>query len=118
MKTYETAMGRGVERIDRRNVFRIGGKIFKTIVYKRVPVKVRSHQEYIEVGVIEVEIPLAISKLKLREWGGTIYFEENVLYLRIIKEDVKLKEIATGHLGVSLARNIEDDKEETVKELF
>ena len=30
----------------------------------------------------------------------------------------ELEETATGHLVVSLAKNIDDDKEEVVKELF
>ena len=52
MRTYETAMGREFERIDRRDVFRMGEKNFKAIMYKRDPVRMGSHQEDLEVGVI------------------------------------------------------------------
>ena len=82
---------------------------------KKVSVKIESHQEDIEVGVIEVEVPFALSKLKLKEWVGTIDFEEKVLHLTITYEEVKLEETCTGHLVVNLAKNITDNKEEIVE---
>ena len=65
MKTYQTANGREFERIDRKDIFRMGEKNFKTIMYKKVLIRIGSHQEDLEVGVIEVEIPLLISKRML-----------------------------------------------------
>ena len=47
------------------SIFKIGEEKFKTTAYKKVSVKIGNHQEEIEVGIIEVEIPLAISKRKL-----------------------------------------------------
>ena len=70
MKTEETAMRREFQRIDSKDIFRMGEKNYKTIMYKKVPVRVVSHQEDLEVGVIEVEIPLLISKRKLKDWGA------------------------------------------------
>ena len=49
---------------------------------------------------------------------GIIDFKENILYLRITKEDIKLEETTTGHLVVILAKNIKDDKEEIIPEFF
>ena len=104
--------------LDRRDIFRMGEKNFKTIMYKRVPVRIGSHQEDLEVGVMEVKIPLLISKRKLKEWGDIIDFKENVLHLRITNKVIKLDETTTSHLVVRLVKNIKDDKEEIVKELF
>ena len=70
MRTYKTAMGREFERIDQKDDFRIGEKKYKTIMYKKVPIRVGCHQEDLEVGVIEVKIPLFISKRKLKHWEG------------------------------------------------
>ena len=42
----------------------------KSITFKMVSVKIGSLQEYVEVGVIDTEIPLALSKLKLKEWAA------------------------------------------------
>ena len=77
-------------------------------MFKMVPVKIGSHEEDIEAGVIVVEIPLALSKFKIKEWGVTIDFEENVLHLRITNKDVKLEEAATGHLEISLAKKYKE----------
>ena len=43
MKAYETSMEREFERINRRDVFRIGEKNFKKAKYKKVPMKIGSH---------------------------------------------------------------------------
>ena len=61
IKTCGTAMGRKFFRIDIRDIFQMGEQNFKTAMNKRVPVKIGSHQEDLEVGVIEVEIPLVVS---------------------------------------------------------
>ena len=44
-RKYKTAMGRKFERINTKDVFRMGEKNFKTITYKKVPIRVESHQK-------------------------------------------------------------------------
>ena len=91
IKTYKAAVGREFEKIKRRDEFRISGKNCKTIMFKLIPVKIGNHQEDTEVGVIDVEFPLSLSIFKLKDRGGTIDFEENVLHLKFTNEDVKLE---------------------------
>ena len=43
MRRYQTAIGKEFEKIDRRDVFRMGEKNLKTVMYKTVPVRIESH---------------------------------------------------------------------------
>ena len=60
--------------IDRRDVFWMDEKNFRTVAYKRIPVSIEKLHVDLEVGIIDVKIPLLILKRKLKEWGGMIDF--------------------------------------------
>ena len=55
------------KEFDRKDVLRMEEKNFKTIMYKKVPVKVASHHKDLEVGIIDTEILLVVSNRKIRE---------------------------------------------------
>ena len=45
MKFYENEIGQVCKMVNKRYVFRIGEKEFRTVMYKKVPVKVGNYQE-------------------------------------------------------------------------
>ena len=49
-------------------------------MYKTIPVKIGPYEEELEVGIIDTEIPLHISKKKLKEWGGKLT-SETILFI-------------------------------------
>ena len=69
LKTYQSSRCREFRNLNRSDTFQMGETIFKTICYKLIPVKIGNHEEELEVGIIDAEIPLLISKRKLKEWG-------------------------------------------------
>ena len=69
----------------------------------------------IEVGVVEANIPMLLSKSKLKEWGVKIDFLENTMFIRKTSEVIKLKETEQGHLTYPMGKNIKDNEEELVK---
>ena len=96
----------------------MGNEVFKTKMFKVIPVQIGSYVEEIEVGIIDTEIPLLISKRKLKEWGGKIDFQDNTLHLRKSGETVRMEETSSGHLVIDLGKNLKKDKKEAIKQLF
>ena len=58
----------------RSDTFKMGNEVFKTVMFKVIPVKIGTYTEEIEVGIIDTEIPLLISKRMLKEWGEKYTF--------------------------------------------
>ena len=73
-------------------------------MYKKIPLKIGSHEEEVEVGIVDANIPLLISKKKLKEWGGIIDFKKNTLFMRNTRETIKLTESPSGHLTISVGK--------------
>ena len=118
LKTFESSQGAEFPTVKRADTFKMGNDNFKTLMYKRIPVRIGELEEELEVGIIDTEIPLLISKKKLKEWGGRIDFQENTLYLRKSGETIHMEETSTGHLVINLSKDLKKDKDEAVKELF
>ena len=118
LKTYESSKGEEFKTIQRSDTFKMGNDNFKTLMYKRIPVRIGEQDEELEVGIINTEIPLLISKKKLKEWGGRIDFQENTLYLRKSGETIQMEETSTGHLVINLSKDLKKDKDEAIQELF
>ena len=64
LRNYEIS-----KEVKRSDTFKMGKEVFKTVMFKVIPVKIRTYTEDIEVGIIDTEIPLLIYKRKLKEWG-------------------------------------------------
>ena len=118
MKTFEHSTDRVYEITDMEDHFKFGDEVFKTIAYKRVPLKIGSMEETVDVGVVEAKIPLLISKRKLKEWGAKIDFEKNEMYIRKTNETIKLNETKSGHLTINLAKTIADNADDFLKEVL
>ena len=118
LKTYESSKGKEFKTVKRSDIFKMGNDNFKTIMFKKIPVSIGTHEEEIEVGIIDTEIPLLISKKKLKEWGGKIDFQENTLYLRKTGETIQMEETSTGHLVINMAKDLRENKDEAIHELF
>ena len=118
MKTFEHSTDQVYEVTDLEDHFKFGDEVFKTITYKRIPLKIGSMEEMVDVGVVEAKIPLLISKRKLKEWGAKIDFEKNEMYIRKTDETIKLNETKSGHLTLNLAKTIADNAEDFIKEIL
>ena len=118
LKMYESSKSEEFKTIQRSDTFKMGNDNFKTLVYKRIPVRIGEQDEELEVGIINTEIPLLIYKKKLKEWGGWIDFQENTLYLRKSGETIRMEETSTGHLVINLSKDLKKDKDEAIQELF
>ena len=118
LRTYQSSKGIEFSCINRKDVFQMGNTVFNTIMFKRIPVKIGNHEEVLEVGIIDTEIPLLISRKKLREWGGKIDFEDNTLHLKSTGETIQLEVTSTGHLVMNLGKDLKNDKEEAIQQLF
>ena len=118
LKTYESSRGYEFKKVNRKDTFKMGNNVFNTVMFKKIPIRIGKHEEEIEVGIINTEIPLLISKKKLKEWGGKIDFQENTLFLRNSGETVQMEETSSGHLVINLAKDLDSNKEEAIQELF
>ena len=106
LKTYESSQDKEFERVRRSDTFQMGDTVFKTIMFKRIPINIGGHEEELEVGIINTEIPLLISKKKLKEWGGKIDFEDNTLHIRKTGKTIQMEERSTGHLVIKQFDNL------------
>ena len=118
LKTYEHSLGKELPRLNKVDYFKFGDTVYKTEMYVRLPLELESLQEYVDVGIVKANVPLLISKMKLKEWGGIIDFSENTLHLKATNETIKLKETESGHLSVNVGKTIENNREEVVHEIL
>ena len=61
-------------------------------------------EEYVEVGVIDSNLPLLVLNAKLKEWGAKMDLGENKLYLRKSDEVNDVIRTESGHLAIKLGR--------------
>ena len=118
MKTFEHSTDMKYEEIDLEDHFKFGNEVFKTTTYKKIPLTIGSLEEMVDVGVVTANIPLLISKKKLKDWGARIDFEKNELFIKKTNETVKLNETKSGHLTLNMARTLPENSEEFLKEIF
>ena len=117
LKTYESSCGKTFRSVGKEDFFRLGNETFKTVKTVRIPFNIGALKEEIDVGVVEANIPMLLSKSKLKEWGAKIDFLDNTMYIRKTKETIKLKETKQGHLTFPMAKNIKDNVDELVKHI-
>ena len=117
LNTYESSCSRKFPTVGKEDHFKLGNETFKTIKTVKIPFKVGKLEEELEVGVVEANIPMLLSKSKLKEWGVKIDFLENTMFIRKTSEVIKLKETAQGHLTFPMGKNIKDNEEEIVKRI-
>ena len=118
MKTFEHSTERKYEELDIEDHFKFGNEVFKTSTYKNIPLHIGKLTEMVKVGVVAANIPLLISKKKLKDWGAKIDFERNELFIRKTNETIKLNETASGHLTINVAKTLPENKEEFLREIF
>ena len=118
LKTYEHSLGKELKRVNKVDFFKFGDTVYQTEMYVRMPLQLGRLKDTVEVGIVTANIPLLISKLKLKEWGGILDFSENTLYLKVTDETIKLKESPSGHLTVNVGKTLDHNKEEMVKEIL
>ena len=92
LNTYESSCGQKFQKVGKEDHFKLGNETFKTIKTVRIPFKIGKLEEELEVGVVEANIPMLLSKSKLKEWGARIDFLENTMFIRKTSEVIKLKE--------------------------
>ena len=118
LRTYEHSLGQELERVDKVNYFKFGDTVFKTEMYVKMPLQLGSLKDSVEVGIVKANVPLLISKMKLKEWGGVVDFSENTLFLKATNETIKLQESESGHLTVNVGKTVENNREEIIQEIF
>ena len=117
LKTYESSCGKKFQMVGKVDHFKLGNETFKTIKTVKIPFKIGKLNEELDVGVVEANIPMLLSKSKLKEWGVTIDFLENTMFIRKTSELIKLKETKQGHLTYPMGKNVLDNEEELVKSI-
>ena len=90
LKTYESSCGKVFQKVGKEDLFRLGNETFKTKKTVKIPFKLGKLEELIDVGVVEANIPMLLSKNKLKEWGARIDFQENTMFIRKTSETIKL----------------------------
>ena len=118
MKTYESACGKQLEKVEKFDNFKFGNSVFKSSYAKIVPFKIGKLEEKIEVSIVDANIPMLLSKKKLREWGAQIDFSENKMYLKKTRETIQLNEVTQGHLTYPMAKNVKNDCEELIHSIL
>ena len=118
LKTYEHSLGKQLERVDKIEYFKFGDTVFKTGTYHKMPLQLGSLTDTVEVGIVKANVPLLISKIKLKQWGGVVDFSENTLFLKVTNETIKLQESETGHLTVNVGKTFDNNKEELIHEIL
>ena len=63
-------MGYKFKEFKKEEYFKFGDEVFKTERYKRIPIKIGSMEEMLEIGILDTDIPLLLSGNKLEEWGA------------------------------------------------
>jgi hypothetical protein len=66
LKAYESSCGRTFQEAGKEDYFRLGNETFKTTKTIKVPFKIGKLEETIDVGVVEANIPMLLSKSKLK----------------------------------------------------
>ena len=90
VKTLENSHEKVFEEVEREERFKFGDKVFDTITFKKIPLKLGKLSEEVEVGVVAADVPLLISKRKLTEWGGILDFQSTI-HIRKTAETIKLE---------------------------
>ena len=83
-----------------------------------MPVQTARLKDTVEVGIVTANVPLLISKTKLKEWGGVIDFVESILFLKATGDTIQLTESESGHLTLNVAKSIDNDGDEMMREIF
>ena len=68
LKTYESSMGCRFPEFNREESFKFGNKVFKTITYKKIPIKIGKLEDVQEVGIVETNVPQLVSGKTLEDW--------------------------------------------------
>ena len=118
LETHEQRKGNELPRVNKHDYFKFGDTVYRTEMFVRMDLEIGSIIETVEIGIVKANIPLLISKRKLKEWGGVIDFDQNTLYLKKTKETVKLNETESGHLVLNVGKTIFHNKEELVNEIL
>ena len=67
MKIYNHSHGKELEKINKYELFKFGDTIYKTIKYVKIPLQIGILKDTFDVGVVAANVPLLISKTKLKE---------------------------------------------------
>ena len=118
MQTYESTKNEVFPVSNCGDKFKLGETVYTAHESKTIPIKIGTMEEEIKVAVISADIPLLISRQKLKEWGCSIDFLKNTLFLGKTKETIPIEITSSGHMVIPITKNIENNKNEVVNEVL
>ena len=120
LRTFENSMNKKCEVINKKDVFKFGDVVAEAEYYVKIPLKIGSIEEDVEVAIVETNVPLLFSKTKLKEWGGNLDFEEDTMTFKTTGDKIKLKDTSSGHYIIPVGKSLhsDEDKIEIVKKIF
>ena len=74
--------------------------------------------DIVEVGIIDLDIPLLLSEQWLGNHEATMDFKKKILYLKDVDEVIQLKKTKGGHLGICLEKNADRNADELVQNVL
>ena len=81
LKTHEHESNEELERVDKESLFKFGDNMYKTEEYVKMPLKIgNSLRDEVEVAVVLANVPLLLSRDKLKEWGAILDFNKSALF--------------------------------------
>ena len=98
--------------------YKFGDKEVESNISKRIPLQLGSLRETVNVAVVNTNVPLLLSKEKMKEWGCVIDCEKDTIYIGKTNETLQMKSTKSGHWTLPLGRSIANNKEEITKKVL
>ena len=118
IETYSSTRNEEFKSINKKQTFKLGETSYETVFYKLVPIEIGGRKEYMEVGVIEADIPLLISRAQLEKWKVNLNFDDKTMTWQDTGDTVQLGMTSSGHLTLDLMDSMKNERNSMVKDVF
>ena len=105
------------ETVQQEEKFQFGDTVYKSTYAKLIPIKIGKLRKDIKVSIVDGNVPFLLAREQLENWGAVIDFGRKTIALKETDEEFKMLDNGQ-HLGIKLAKDLEDDKEEFIKAVY
>ena len=94
IKTKESADNTTFEEIENNEVFKFGDETVESKVKKIILLQLGSLVETVDVTVVKTNIPLLLSKEKMKEWGCIINLKNDSIHIGKTNEEFTMNQLS------------------------
>ena len=123
LKCFEGSLGnkdnknKVFETVQQEEKFQFGDTVYKSTYAKLIPIKIGKLRKNIKVSIVDGNVPFLLAREQLENWGAVIDFGRKTIAFKETEEEFKMLDNGQ-HLGIKLTKDLHEDKEEFIKEVF